>query len=108
MIMTMIGTAATPLITALRLDRIKRSEVERRANEGRHRDRAVEGARAAGTLRQPDPPVQRLTHRIGGAARQYRQSQQPGADTQREDGEGEAAGDRAQRFGRLGGGLDGR
>ena len=110
MIMTMIGTAATPLITALqnkRLDRVERGEIEHRADKGRHRDRAVKRARAAGTLGQPDPPVQRLAHRVGGAAGQHRQCQHSGADdAQCEDGKGEAAGDRAQRLGRLGGGLD--
>jgi hypothetical protein len=79
-----------------RLDRIEGGEIERRADAGRNRDRAIEGTRAEGVLRQPNLSVQGLSHRISGAAGQHRKCQHSGADdAQREDREGEAAGDRA-------------
>ena len=89
MIMTMIGTAATPLMTALQNSALIGSsgvKLSTAPTKVASRDRAVEGRRAAGALGQPDPPVQRLAHRIGGAAGQHRQRQQPGADdAERED-----------------------
>ena len=91
-----------------RLDRIERREVERRADAGRRGDRAVEGLGARpGRCASPTAPLQRLADRIGGGARQHRHGQQAGADdAEREDREGEFAGDRPQRLGGLRRGLD--
>ena len=105
MIMTMIGTAATPLITALQNSALIGSSGLKLSSAPINVAAAivaVERRRARGAAGQPDRPAQRLAHRVGRAARQHRDRQQAGADDpQREDGEGERAGDRAQRLGRL-------
>jgi hypothetical protein len=58
-------------------------------------------------LRQARLPAEQLAHRVGRRAGEHRHREQAGADdAHREHGEGELAGDRAQRLGRLRRGLD--
>ena len=72
------------------------------ADDRRHGNRAVERLCASELARQAHVPAEGFAQGVGRRAGEHRQRQQAGADdAQREDHEGELAGDRAQRLGGL-------
>ena len=95
----MIGTAITPLITALQnsaLIGIDRREVEHDAAERRQRDDRVELARFEKLAVEAALPLERLGDRVRRRPGEHRHGQHPGADdAEAEQQEGGVAGQRA-------------
>ena len=110
MIITISGTATTPLITADQNSALIGSrpmKLMRDADQGRDRDRAVERLGVERLAVEPGGPAERLAQRIGAGAGEHRDREQADADDAGgEQGEGERAGDRPQRLGGLRRGLD--
>ena len=90
-----------------RLDRVDTGEVDADADQGGHRDRGIERLGVERLAIEPGGPAERLAERIGAGTGEHRHRQQSDADdADGEHGEGEHAGDRPQRLGRLRGCLD--
>ena len=97
MIKTMIGTAAMPLTTALKISALIGSSGEKLRSAPTSVAPAIatiEGRRPARALGEPDPPAERLAKSVSRAPGQNRHREQSRADdAEREDHEGQIARD---------------